>query len=971
MPFRVTCPHCRRKQTVADGEAVDSVWCNACGGRFDATSYFDSASQIAPDAGSVLELHPLQVPPDLLQTAAFTPAFLPAPVLIDEPALQNPGDFLPPPILLNPQGSRPFVNPPPIVPAMVPRSVLPLVIGVVVGIGTLLAVGVFLLGTWFGEHHSAPVSKADSSSQSQAPATVQPPAAPQLQASATPAPRPTIALLPPVASPVSPERTFVPRATPPRVIPTPTPAIPVRFHPVTPANLGPPNLDDQIGQSITRGVTFLLSQFQNGELEEYQHNPTGRTAGMDALAVYALLQAGEATHDTRLAVKTPEVESMLEGLKSFPMDKEDSTYSRSLRSAALSVYHRIEDKKALQNDAKWLIDESMDGAFTYMPQPAVREVRSANSRLQNNPLREAARGNWDNSNSQYGALGVWAALEAGVEVSNSFWTAVQKHWLGCQLPNGEWGYRGYGDVGRLSMTVAGITTLLVTEDQLDQRAVLTTLGHPPFTPALQKGLNWLESGDNSVRLPATWRTYNLFGLERAALASGFKYFGDHDWYKELAAEQLRMQNRTTGGWGGGQEVVDTGYTLLFLSRGRHPIFMNKLRFDTYWANRPRDIANLSHYASTVLEKPINWQVVSLKSDWSDWMDSPVLYIASHEPLKFSEPDIIKLRTFAENGGLIFTHADGDSPAFTKSVAELSHQMFPDYPLADLPPTHPVFSSLYKIKQPGKFQGVSNGSRLLLIHSVTDINKAWQQRDPVEHLSNFQMGINIFIYAAGKTNLRNKLKTPLVPEPTVTPVLTRQLARLKYPGAWNPEPAAWSRFTRLLLGETSVKLQVTEIDPAQLDPKTMPVAQLSGTIAVQYNTDQIKAISDYVQAGGTLIIDATGGSKLFMKSMLEDVLPHAFPKTFFNEMARTDPILAGTGEGMTAVNLKVRPYLFESDGVATRPIQSARIGKGLVLLSSIDLTTALLGTSTWAVNGYNPETAYDLVRNAILFALEKD
>ena len=48
--------------------------------------------------------------------------------------------------------------------------------------------------------------------------------------------------------------------------------------------------------------------------------------------------------------------------------------------------------------------------------------------------------------------------------------------------------------------------------------------------------------------------------------------------------------------------------------------MNKLRFDGYWANRPRDIANLARYASYTLERPINFQVVSMDHDWPDWTD---------------------------------------------------------------------------------------------------------------------------------------------------------------------------------------------------------------------------------------------------------------------------------------------------------------------------------------------------------------
>src|SRR6185436_15525808 len=99
----------------------------------------------------------------------------------------------------------------------------------------------------------------------------------------------------------------------------------------------------------------------------------------------------------------------------------------------------------------------------------------------------------------------------------------------------------------------------------------------------------------------------------------------HDWYRELSAKVIPVQ-WPNGAFGlspdGYDTVVQTAFTILFLSRGRHPIFMEKLRFDGAWANHPRDIANAARFASRELERQLNWQVVPLAHDWTDWFDSP-------------------------------------------------------------------------------------------------------------------------------------------------------------------------------------------------------------------------------------------------------------------------------------------------------------------------------------------------------------
>ena len=932
MSQRTKCPACGRRQSLHEGDAGQMVYCSACGTRFlaDAITPETEKTEIATIAP--------QSEPAMVFTS---PILLP----VEETVQPQPMHVAPPPATLAPSA----------------KWLMPLAMILVLLTAAAIVGGVYAFSSWFNRY---PTQSATASTPTTLPALLpatkvavdstneEPSPATELTSEKVVAPVPSqpIAAAPSISKPVPPIDTEITAQ---------------KFHPVRPTENAGPDLDDEIGRSIGHGVDFLLSQFSDGRLKSYKKTD-GESAGMDALAVYALLHAAEATHDLRLGATTTLVGQMLDALKAMPMEHDDATYSRSLRAAALGVYHRAQDQQALRADAVWLMKESMNGAFYYGPaDPALQRVPLRLGRFRPPVFLSP----WDNSNSQYGALGVWAAMDAGVDIPNSFWTAVQQHWLSCQLPDGEWAYGGYGDMGRLSMTVAGITTLLVAEDQLDAKSVVNLLGHPPFTPALAHALTWLEAGDNSVTLPETWRTYNLFGLERAALASGFKYFGTHNWYSELAPEQIKLQE-TDGSWTGYAPVVDTSYTLLFLSRGRHPIFMNKLRFDGFWSNRPRDISNLTHYADAVLERPMNWQVVSLKTDWSDWMDSPVLYIASHEALDFSDADCDKLRSFAENGGLIFTHADGDNGAFNRSIVELSHRLFPQYTLNDLPPEHPIYSILYRIKPAIRLQAVSNGSRLLLLNSPTDLNRSWQQRDSTGRPAAFQMGVNIFIYAAGKADLRNKLTTPMVAEPQVAPILTTTVAQLRHLGDWDPEPAGLPRFARMFLGQTSVKVNVVDADPAELDAGKISLAHLTGTGPVHFLPAEIKSVRDYVDNGGILLIDACGASADFNQSMQLDFFPHAFPKSLFADMPKDDPILAGTGDGMIPVNLRLRPYRSEIDGTTTQPIQYFTQGKGMVIFSPIDLSTAMLGTNTWAINGYQPETAYNLIHNVLLSALER-
>ena len=102
----------------------------------------------------------------------------------------------------------------------------------------------------------------------------------------------------------------------------------------------------------------------------------------------------------------------------------------------------------------------------------------------------------------------------------------------------------------------------------------------------------------------TYFYYYLYGVERVGIASGYSRFGEKDWFRLGAAELIRrlckwdetthaftVHERTAGdGRATTIKTDDLAFALMFLSRGRAPVAINKLDFGgsaANWNNRPR------------------------------------------------------------------------------------------------------------------------------------------------------------------------------------------------------------------------------------------------------------------------------------------------------------------------------------------------------------------------------------------------
>lgn len=731
---------------------------------------------------------------------------------------------------------------------------------------------------------------------------------------------------------------------------------------------------EMVDEAIKKGADYLFSKQKNGNWEfaekrdpttkPYDYNTGGQWGGKTALVTYALLAADVSAQDPR----------MVQAVNWLRHAELVGTYAVAMRA---QVWNNLpstpENKASMQRDSRLLLDlckteGEAKGFYTYLISPDTKT--------------------YDHSASQYGVLGCWAAADYLESFPPNYWPIVDRAWRADQHENGAWSYRKqpedrYPD--NLPMTCAGVATLFVTQDFLARGKPAETSGNPQDAN-INKGFEYVRSHFNDAFTIDHDKSrdpfYTLYGVERIGLASGFKYFDTNNWYQAGADFLLTKQNSYGGFSGGGYDnTISTCYALLFLSRGRAPVTMNKLQYELdkkegNWNQRPRDLANLTRYISKQTERALNWQIVNLKAPVEELHDAPILYISGNQDLDFSDEQKAKLRQYVEQGGVILAQADGASLKFAKTARTLGSDLFPQYEFRTLSKDHVIFTNeqfpIAKFKRKPNVLGISNGARELMILLPDDPGRWWQPMDTRGHSDDFQLGADIFLYAIDKQNLLKKGQTYLVtPDPKVKATRTIDVARLQYDGNWDPEPGGWKRLAAIMHNTNKVELTTENVKLEEGALKGKKIAHMTGTTKFKFEDAQRKEIKDFVTNGGTLIIDAAGGNGAFAESVESEM----------------DAIFGADAKGLSEALPQDSP-LYKQDGkpieIAWRTYAKAQLGslKGgrlkamkikdrlAVIYSPEDLSVGLVGQPVDGIVGYEPKTASALMANALMIASKK-
>jgi hypothetical protein len=758
---------------------------------------------------------------------------------------------------------------------------------------------------------------------------------------------------------------------------------PLPAAPTEPAAVGHPLRPAQVERFIGDVVAALYTaQNAHGHWDSKDADPNAddrNFAGTTSLCVYALLAAGESPQN-------PKLKPAINWLKKARIS---GTYIAGVRLNAWAYLSAAAIRDEARSDQQFLIRGQIPplDPQTRQPCPAAGLYDYTD-----NP----AFSRFDHSVSQYGVLGMWAADQMGLPAPQGYWRAVELAWLRDQHADGGWSYNGSGKSGMstVSMTAAGVATLFVAQDFVrGQLSGVPGKGNLPNEP-IDRGLAWLGANFSPEQRgragPDDSLFYRLYAVERVGLASGLKDFGSHNWFEE-GVQALAGEHYTDGKFvlRGKDEnnIRDLAFTLLFLARGHKPVLINKLKYPGDWNERPRDIANLVRQYSKYYETELLWQIVSLENDPRGFHEAAFLYMSGFGPLDLQPVHKARLKQYIEDGGMIVANADGQDPQFTASFKKLVEEMFPQYPLRPLPPEHLINSANLRLTKPIAILGQSNGIReLCLLLSEQDPPRAWQVARPRENQDLFDVATNIIFYASDKDRLHTRgVSHIILPDASIVPTRRMTLARIQYNGNWDPEPGGWRRMAAILHNQNKVELEVTPV--ALSDGKLVGrnFAHLTGTAGFTFTPEQLRELRSFIAAGGTLIVDAGGGSAQFADSA-EQQLAGIVTGGAMETLVRDDPLFADTHplpESSIALfgdapaeasspkpdqplDIAFRRFAKARRGGINRPqLMGVRVGKRwAIIYSPYDISAGLVGRNVDGVNGYTPASATEIVRRIL-------
>ena len=364
-------------------------------------------------------------------------------------------------------------------------------------------------------------------------------------------------------------------------------------------------------------------------------------------------------------------------------------------------------------------------------------------------------------------------------------------------------------------------------------------------------------------------------------------------------------------------------------------------------------------------------------------------------MKLTEPDEAKLKQFVQQGGMILANADCPVGCHRRPVCQEHSRTGGQAVRRRVPPARSQPIRIYteeqfkpdrwKTQQPSVY-GLTNGVRELMILLPADAARAWQTDAHVSRAEQFEVGADIYQYATDKSEGNFKGETYLVT--AVKPAKrTTKVARLGSGENPDPEPAGWPRMDAIMRNafETGIAPEPVKLGEGKLDG--FKIAHLTGTTRFKWSDEQRAELKQFIEKGGTLIVDAAGGNAAFADSA-EKELSELATSLGWQARHQAEPASptppAPTWPGTCCPpdhavynlpNAKIAEFGYRNftrhriGGKLNAPrVRGIEAGSGVAIFySREDLSAGMVGEPVDGILGYDPATATAIMRNILLYA----
>jgi hypothetical protein len=331
-----------------------------------------------------------------------------------------------------------------------------------------------------------------------------------------------------------------------------------------------------------------------------------------------------------------------------------------------------------------------------------------------------------------------------------------------------------------------------------------------------------------------------------------------------------------------------------------PAIVVKIKTDEKldWATDENDINNLLVWMQTKLKIKFSYEEKKLSEVKLDARRLPMLYRTGHHAFTFGPQERQRIRQYILQGGFMFFDSCCGRKEFADSVRKELAQIFPERPLEKLPSDHPIYRCYYDVPlveytpaaeisgmAPPPLEGIDIGCRTAVVFSPIDLSCGWDMHTHqtcagVQAEYALKLGANMIAYCtATKAMGRSLAESRVYVDKDNTKADKFHIGQVVHNGQWNPDPAGLS--TLLDTVNTTSSLQVSfDTQPLQLDSRqltTHPFIYMTGHKNFQFSDAEVRALREYLKAGGFLMADACCGRKAFdvaFRRELARVLPGA-------------------------------------------------------------------------------------------------